>query len=214
LRYNGRMLQVTEIFKSIQGESSHAGRPCAFVRLTGCRWCDTEYAFHGGRAMTRPQVLEAVEAFGLDLVEITGGEPLLQPAVHSLMQDFLDRRYTVLLETGGSLPLDGVPAGVHIIMDLKAPGSGETHHNRFENLQRLTFQDEVKCVVKDRADYEWFREILSRHRLDRFTQVLLSPVFGQLELRDLAEWVLADGLPVRLQTQLHKHIWGRDAIGV
>lgn len=212
------MLKVTEIFKSIQGESSYAGLPCVFVRLTGCNlrcsWCDTDYAFFGGKEMAIADILSQIQRTGLRLVEITGGEPLLQDGVYALMQELLDRGYTVLLETGGSILLDRVPPEVIKIMDLKAPGSGEESRNRLENLQHLNREDEIKIVLKDRADYEWARNILREHSITEFAPVLLSPVFEELNLKHLAEWILADGLPVRLQTQLHKHIWGKDAIGV
>lgn len=222
------MLQITEIFKSIQGESSHAGLPCAFVRLTGCNlrctWCDTEYAFHGGKAMTQEDVVATVEKLfegknkpptaRSKLVEVTGGEPLLQEEVYPLMQAFIDLGYTVMLETGGSLLLDRVPEPVIKIVDLKAPASGEEEKNRMENLQFLNAQDEIKFVLQDRADYEWARSMIQTHHLQDKAGILMSPVFEQLDLRDLAEWILEDQLPVRMQTQLHKHIWGKDTIGV
>ena len=212
------MLKITEIFKSIQGESSYAGLPCVFVRLTGCNlrctWCDTEYAFYGGRDMAIEDILAQVKATGVRLVEITGGEPLLQEEVYPLMRALLDEGHTVMLETGGSLPLDRVPEGVVKIVDLKAPGSGEEARNRWDNLQQLKAGDEIKIVLKDRTDYEWAREAIANRRLADTAPVLLSPVFETLDLKQLAEWILQDGLPVRLQTQLHKHIWGKDAIGV
>lgn len=212
------MLQVAEIFKSIQGESSHAGLPCAFVRLTGCHlrcvWCDTQYAFYGGRPMSQDSILETVDALGLKLVEVTGGEPLLQAEVYPLLQAFLDGGYTVLLETSGAILLDRVPPGVIKIVDLKCPGSGEVEKNCYANLDLLGGGDEVKFVIADRADYEWCRDIIARHRLHEKAGILVSTVYGQLELKDLADWVLQDGLPVRMQTQLHKLIWGQDAIGV
>ena len=212
------MLKITEIFKSIQGESSYAGLPCVFVRLTGCNlrctWCDTEYAFYGGRDMAIEDILAQVKATGVRLVEITGGEPLLQEEVYPLMRALLDEGHTVMLETGGSLPLDRVPEGVVKIVDLKAPGSGEEARNRWDNLQQLKAGDEIKIVLKDRTDYEWAREVIANRRLADTAPVLLSPVFETLDLKQLAEWILQDGLPVRLQTQLHKHIWGKDAIGV
>ena len=212
------MLKITEIFKSIQGESSNAGLPCDFVRLTGCNlrctWCDTEYAFYGGRDMAIEDILAQIKATGVRLVEITGGEPLLQEEVYPLMRALLDEGHTVMLETGGSLPLDRVPEGVVKIVDLKAPGSGEEARNRWDNLQQLKAGDEIKIVLKDRTDYEWAREVIANRRLADTAPVLLSPVFETLDLKQLAEWILQDGLPVRLQTQLHKHIWGKDAIGV
>jgi 7-carboxy-7-deazaguanine synthase len=212
------MLQITEIFKSIQGESSYSGLPCVFVRCTGCnlrcQWCDTEYAFYGGKRMTLDEVVASVDAFGLKLVEITGGEPLLQEGVYPLMQRLLDKGCTVLLETGGSLSLGKVPAQVIKIMDLKCPGSGEVAKNVYDNLSLLTRQDEVKFVIQDREDYEWSRETLRKYKIAETANVLFSPVYGKLGLKELAEWTLEDGLPVRLQTQLHKIIWGKDSIGV
>jgi len=212
------MLKINEIFKSIQGESSHTGLPCIFVRLTGCNlrctYCDTEYAFYKGKEMTVAQVTNAVERFGISLVEITGGEPLLQKEVYPLMQTLLEKRYTVMLETGGSLALDEVPEPVIKIMDLKCPASGEESRNNYDNLSRLTLQDEVKFVILNREDYDWSRKILNEYSIHERAQVLFSPVYEKLELKDLTKWVLEDNLPVRLQTQLHKVIWSKDAIGV
>lgn len=212
------MLKINEIFKSIQGESSHAGLPCIFVRLTGCNlrctYCDTEYAFYEGKEMTVPDVVKKVERGGISLVEITGGEPLLQKEVYSLMQTLLEKKFTVMLETGGSLPLDEVPEAVIKIMDLKCPASGEESRNNYENLDRLTLKDEVKFVILNREDYDWCKEILNKYEIHKKAQVLFSPVYDKLDLKDLAKWVLEDNLPVRLQTQLHKVIWSKDAIGV
>ena len=212
------MLKINEIFKSIQGESSHTGLPCIFVRLTGCNlrctYCDTEYAFYEGKEMTVAEVVNAVERFGISLVEITGGEPLLQKDVYSLMQTLLEKQFTVMLETGGSLALDEVPQPVIKIMDLKCPGSGEESRNNYDNLSRLTLQDEVKFVILNRKDYDWSRKILTKYSIHKRAQVLFSPVYEKLDLRDLAKWVLEDNLSVRLQTQLHKVIWSKDAIGV
>ena len=212
------MLQVNEIFKSIQGESSRAGLPCAFVRLTGCNlrcsWCDTEYAFHHGKNLSVKEIVHTVDGYGLPLVEITGGEPLLQEGVYDLMQAFLSKNYQVLLETGGSLPLDRVPPQVIKIVDVKCPGSGEESKNLFSNLDLLQATDEVKFVILDRADYEWSKQILSQYSIHKIALVLFSPVYDKLPLKDLAEWMLADNLPVRLQTQLHKVAWGKDALGV
>ena len=212
------MLQVTEIFKSIQGESRFAGLPCTFVRLTGCNlrctWCDTEYAFYGGTAMPLGDVVEKVEGNNLKVMEITGGEPLLQEEVYPLMQKMLDKGYTVLLETSGSILLDRVPANVIKIMDLKTPGSGEACKNRLQNLDYLNQNDEIKFVLQDRGDYEWASKMIRRFALQEKTNVLLSPVFEKLDLKKLAQWILEDNLPVRMQTQLHKHIWGKDVIGV
>ena len=212
------MLKINEIFKSIQGESSHTGLPCIFVRLTGCNlrctYCDTEYAFYEGKEMTVSEVVKAVEGLGISLVEITGGEPLLQKDVYSLMQTLLDKKFTVMLETGGSLTLDEVPETVIKIMDLKCPASGEESRNNYDNLNGLTLQDEVKFVILDRKDYDWCKKILNQYSIHKKAQVLFSPVYEKLDLQDLAKWVLEDNLPVRLQTQLHKVIWSKDAIGV
>jgi 7-carboxy-7-deazaguanine synthase len=213
------MLTISEIFHSIQGESTYAGAPCAFVRLAGCdlrcAWCDTPYAFTGGRKMAVEDVVAAVAAFGCDLVEITGGEPLLQEDVYPLMTALVDRSMTVLLETGGHLATDRVPAGVVKILDVKCPGSGESARNHWPNLEILSPHDQVKFVVSDRADYEFARHVVARHGLEsRCAAVLLSPVHGVLAPADLARWILADGLRVRLQLQVHKYIWGAHVRGV
>jgi 7-carboxy-7-deazaguanine synthase len=213
------MLTVNEIFHSIQGESTHAGRPCVFVRLTACdlrcRWCDTPYAFHEGRKMSVDEVITDVESRGCDVVEVTGGEPLLQADVYPLMQRLLDSGKTVLIETGGHRSIAGVPAGVIRIMDVKCPGSGESAHNNFDNLAHLTLNDEVKFVIVDRADYEFARELVRREKLvDRVNAVLFSPVHGELDPKVLSEWVIADRLPVRVQLQMHKYIWSPTTRGV
>lgn len=213
------MLTVNEIFHSIQGESSHAGRPCVFVRLTGCNlrcaWCDTAYAFDEGRSISVDDVVGAVEAYDCPLVEITGGEPLLQPDVYPLMNRLLGAGKTVLLETGGQIDISDVPAAVVKVLDVKCPGSGEATRNAWGNLERLAGHDEVKFVIRDRADYEFARDVLRRHGLERrCAAVLLSPVHRVLEPRELAAWSLADRLPVRVQVQLHKYVWGDDARGV
>jgi 7-carboxy-7-deazaguanine synthase len=213
------MLTINEIFHSIQGESTHVGRPCVFVRLTACdlrcSWCDTPYAFHEGRKMTVDQVLADVDAFGCPVVEITGGEPLLQPDVYPLMRHLLDRGHTVMLETGGHRSIAQVPPEVIRIVDVKCPGSGEVDKNDWTNLDLLKAADEVKFVLKDRTDYEFAREVVSRHALTgRCAAVLFSPVHGVLPPKDLAAWILEDRLPVRLQLQAHKYIWGPDTRGV
>lgn len=213
------MLTVNEIFHSIQGESTLAGTPCVFVRLAACdlrcRWCDTPYAFHEGRKQSVDDVIAQVEAYGCPTVEITGGEPLLQPDVIPLMSRLLERGYRVMLETGGHRSVAGVPAGVIRIIDIKCPGSGESARNDWSNLSLLTPLDQVKFVLADRADYEFAREVIAReHLADRCGAVLLSPVHGELALRPLAEWMLADRLPVRLQVQLHKYIWDPQTRGV
>jgi 7-carboxy-7-deazaguanine synthase len=213
------MLTVNEIFYSVQGESTHAGKPCVFVRLTACdlrcTWCDTPYAFHEGQKRTVEEVVTEVESHGCRLVEITGGEPLLQDEVYPLMNALLDRGYTVLLETGGHRPIDLVPPAVVKVVDIKCPGSGEAEKNDWPNLDALSAHDEVKFVIQDRVDYEFAREIIDRHQLSsRTAAVLLSPVHGTLDPQRLAEWMLADRLPGRLQLQLHKYIWTPETRGV
>ena len=212
------MLIVNEIFKSIQGESSYTGRPCIFIRLTGCNlrcsWCDTEYAFYEGQPKSVKDIMAAIDPLGVPLVEITGGEPLLQSEVYDLMNALLAKNYEVLLETGGGVSIAKVPKRVIKILDVKCPGSGEDAKNLWGNLDHLHPHDEVKFVLKDRADYEWSREVLQRRDIHQKAQVLFSPVYDTLGLKELATWVLADNLPVRVQTQLHKIIWGKDAIGV
>jgi 7-carboxy-7-deazaguanine synthase len=213
------MLTINEIFYSIQGESSRAGQPCVFVRLTACdlrcSWCDTPYAFAEGRKMSVDEVIAAVEQYGCPLVEVTGGEPLLQEDVYELMERLSGAGRTVMLETGGHRSIARVPAGVTKIVDVKCPGSGEADKNDWSNLNALAPHDEVKFVVKDRIDYEFARGVIARHGLaDRAAAVLLSPVHGVLDARALAEWMLADRLPARLQVQLHKYIWTPTTRGV
>ena len=213
------MLTINEIFHSIQGESSHAGRLCVFVRLTGCdlrcSWCDTPYSFHEGHKMSVDEVVAAVEAYGSALVEITGGEPLLQEDVYPLIDRLLASGRTVMLETGGHRSTTRVPAAVFTILDVKCPASGEASKNDWSNLDRLAPHDEVKFVVQDRADYEFAREVIARHDLaSRAAAVLISPVHGVLEPKALSEWMLADRLPARLQMQLHKYIWSPTTRGV
>lgn len=211
-------LTVTEIFHSIQGEGTQAGRPCVFVRLAGCPlrcvWCDTAYAFTGGTSMTIPAILTEVASFGCPLVEVTGGEPLAQPGAVALMEALLDNGYEVMLETSGAYDLAPVNPRVKRIMDLKAPDSGEVNRNRWANLDLLTPHDEVKFVLAGRADYEWAREVVAEQRLAARCPVLFSPVHGQLNYQELARWILADRLPVRFQAQLHKHIWDPATRGV
>ena len=213
------MLTVNEIFHSIQGESTHAGRPCVFVRLTACdlrcSWCDTPYAFHEGRKMSLDEVIAAVEDYRCSLVELTGGEPLLQKDVYPLMARLLESGKTVLVETGGHVSLANVPLSVHKIMDVKCPGSGEAHRMDWSNLDRLSPIDEVKFVIRDRADYEYARDVASKHELNRKVgAVLFSPVHGVLDPRVLSGWVLSDRLPVRVQLQVHKYIWDAQTRGV
>ena len=213
------MLTINEIFHSVQGESSYAGRPCVFVRLTACdlrcSWCDTPYAFHEGGKRDLDAVVNEVLAYGCDLVEITGGEPLLQEDVYPLMERLLAADRAVLIETGGHRSTERVPARVVTVLDVKCPGSGEAHRHDWSNLDRLRPHDEVKFVVKDRADYEYAREVMARFDLPvRAAAVHLSPVHGVLDPRTLAEWVLADRLQARVQLQLHKIIWDPQTRGV
>lgn len=213
------MLTINEIFYSIQGESTYAGQPCVFVRLTACdlrcSWCDTPYAFHEGRKMSIDDIVADVDRYGCRTVEITGGEPLLQQDVYPLMERLVAGGRTVLLETGGHRSLEGVPEGVVTIMDVKCPGSGEAARNDWANLARLRPTDQVKFVIADRTDYEFARDVLGRESLhERTAAVLFSPVHGVLDPQALSAWVLEDRLPVRLQLQVHKYIWGADVRGV
>jgi 7-carboxy-7-deazaguanine synthase len=212
-------LVIHEIYRSIQGETSFAGRPCTLVRLSGCNlrcsWCDTPQAFTGGTRMSRGEVRDRALAFETQLVLVTGGEPLLQAATLPLLAELCDTRRTVLLETSGERDIAGVDPRVHRIVDMKAPGSGESARNRLENLALLGPRDELKFVVKDRTDYAWAREMILRERLiGRVGEVLLSPVHGELDPQELVAWTLADRLELRVQLQLHKYIWGKDAQGV
>ena len=211
-------MRVTEIFHSIQGESSYVGQPCVFVRLTGCplrcNWCDTDYAFYGGQECSIDEVLAKAHTYGCRLVEVTGGEPLAQPECLSFMTRLCDAGYTVLLETSGAVDIAPVDPRAHVILDIKCPGSGMTDRMHWPNLSQLAAKDEAKFVLTDRADYDWACEILARYDLAKRCTVLFSPVFGSLDLRDLAEWILADHLPVRFQLQMHKYIWAPDMRGV
>ena len=217
-------LRITEIFHSIQGESTWSGLPCTFVRLTGCPlrcvWCDTEYAFHGGEGRTLAEIIQKVDTFRTRLVEITGGEPLAHPNAFKLVALLLDKGFTVLVETSGAIDISPLDPRTHRIMDLKCPGSGEVEGNLWENLSHLTERDEVKFVVADRTDYEWARDKIRQHGLDRQAKegrlcaILMSPAWAILHPSQLADWILDDRLPVRFQTQLHKHIWAPDAQGV
>jgi len=204
-------LRVNEIFYSVQGESTHAGRPCVFVRLTGCplrcRYCDTEYAFHEGTDLDLPAILAAIAVHPCRLVEVTGGEPLAQPATPDLLRRLVAAGYEVLLETSGALDIGVVPEGVHTILDLKTPDSGEEPRNDWRNLERLRPGDEVKFVITSERDYAWARDVIRRHRLGEHNTVLLSPAWESDVRRDLADWMLADALPARYQLQLHKLIW-------
>jgi 7-carboxy-7-deazaguanine synthase len=205
-------LRLTEIFFSLQGETSRAGLPTVFVRLTGCPlrcgWCDTPYSFTGGESVALAEILTRVAAFAPRYVCVTGGEPLAQKACLALLTALCDAGYSVSLETSGAIDLAGVDARVSIIMDLKAPGSGEAARNRWENLAMLDADDELKIVLAGRADYEWARTRLREHGLAEICPVVLSPVADSLAPADLAQWILDDRLPVRMQVQLHKVIWG------
>jgi 7-carboxy-7-deazaguanine synthase len=204
-------LRVSEIFHSIQGESTRVGLPTVFVRLTGCplrcSWCDTEYAFAGGENLSIAQMLERVAAFACPTVCVTGGEPLAQKSCPELLAALCDAGYSVSLETSGALDVCGIDARVSRIVDLKAPGSGESDKNRWENLACLNAGDEIKIVLASAADYDWAKSLLTTRRLDEICPVLFSPVADRLEPAQLAEWILRDGLPVRFQLQMHKLLW-------
>ncbi|MBK1691352.1 7-carboxy-7-deazaguanine synthase QueE [Ectothiorhodospira mobilis] len=212
----GSGLRVTEIFTSLQGEAREMGRPTVFVRLTGCplrcRYCDTAHAFSGGTVRSLEGVLEQVAAAGVGPVCVTGGEPLAQPACLPLLSALCDAGHEVSLETGGALDVSGVDPRVVKVLDLKTPGSGESHRNLWSNLDHLGPRDQVKFVLMDRADYDWARWVMERHALPERVEVLLSPVADRLSPVELAEWIVADRLPVRFQWQLHKLLWG-DARG-
>ena len=216
---DAEQIRVHEIYESIQGESSFAGLRCTFVRLSRCnlrcRWCDTPQAFEGGTQMARAELLEKALSFGTPLVELTGGEPLLQEGAIPLLRELCDAGRTVLLETSGERDISAVDPRVHRIMDLKAPGSGESERNRWETVEHLSKRDEVKIVLADRADYEWAKAVIEQHDLAaRVKEVLLSPVWGELDPKELVKWVLEDALPVRVQIQMHKVIWDADMQGV
>jgi len=217
-------LRITEIFRSIQGESTWAGVPCAFVRVTGCPlrcvWCDTAYAFQGGERMTLDEIVARVREMDVPVVEVTGGEPLAHANSFPLVRTLLDEGFTVLVETSGAFDVTPLDPRAHKIMDLKCPGSGESARNLWSNLEHLTGRDEVKFVVRDRADYEWTRAVVRERELDRrvaegsLRALLVSPVWGEVDLEALAGWILEDRLPVRFQVQLHKVIWGPARTGV
>lgn len=212
-------LRIHEIYLSIQGESTHAGRPCVFVRLTGCQmrcvWCDTGYAFHGGEFRGVDEVVAEVARHRCALVEITGGEPLLQPAALPLMTALCDAGHEVLLETGGGLDISGVDPRVRRILDVKCPGSGESDNNRWENLAELRAGDELKFVLADEVDYRWAARVVEQRELGGLgLPIHFSPAWGALEPARLAAWILRDGLPVRLHLQQHKVVWGADTRGV
>ena len=211
-------LRMVEVYASVQGESTFVGLPCVFVRLAGCNlrcvWCDSTYTFTGGEHRSIDAVVDEACAFGLPLVEVTGGEPLAQRQAIPLMERLVARGRTVLLETSGSRDIARVPPEVHIILDLKPPDSGEERANLWSNLALLRAKDEVKFVLASRRDYEWARAVLTEHRLDKVCPVLFSPVSGSLAPQDLVAWILADRLPVRFQLQMHKQIWPAEERGV
>ena len=218
LQTQEQTLRVTEIFHSIQGESTYAGQPCVFVRLTGCplrcTWCDTDYSFYGGTTFSIDEILSKVREYGCQLVEVTGGEPLAQPEALPLIARLCDAGYTVLIETSGAIDVQPVDQRATLILDVKCPGSGMTDRMHWPNLDCLTAKDEAKFVLASRADYEWACGIIAQYRLTEPCTVLFSPVFGSLDLRPLAEWMLADRLSVRFQLQMHKYIWAPDMRGV
>ena len=211
-------MKINEIYKSIQGESTYAGLPCVFVRLTYCNlrctYCDTEYAFYEGKEMTIEEVINAVRFFHCRLVEITGGEPLAQKEVYQLMSRLIEDRFTVLLETGGSIDIGNVHPHVIKIMDLKCPSSGESEKNLYGNIDKLQPHDEIKFVIGNREDYSWAKQIVKDHDLDGNYRILFSTVFDRLQPSELAEWILEDNLNVRFQLQMHKYIWSPGRRGV
>jgi 7-carboxy-7-deazaguanine synthase len=211
-------LRITEIFFSIQGESSHVGKPCVFVRLTGCSlrcvWCDTKYSYAGGREMSQEEVIAEIAKHPARLVEITGGEPLEQESVYPLIQALLRSQYNVMLETGGHVKIDRVPLDVIKIIDIKCPDSGEATRNCWENIDLAQPHDEFKFVIVSRADYEWAHDVFEKKLQDKPNVTLFSPAHGDLSPVELSRWILADGLPVRLQLQIHKYIWGAETRGV
>lgn len=204
-------LRICETFYSIQGESTFSGYPCFFIRLTGCNlrcsYCDTAYAYEEGEALDEPELLKRAIESGTKLVEVTGGEPLLQAGTISLLSSLLSSGFMVLLETNGSLPVSAVPEQVVKIMDLKCPSSGMSGLMDLDNLNYLGTKDQVKFVIQDQADYEWARHMIMKYAIAKRTQVILSPVWQKMDAKFLAEWMLKDRLPARLQIQLHKHIW-------
>jgi 7-carboxy-7-deazaguanine synthase len=215
----GNSMIVTEIFKSIQGESTFAGLPCVFVRLTGCNlrchWCDTAYAFHGGQKMTVDEVMSRVRQLGGGLVELTGGEPLLQDDIYPLTDCLLAEQFQVLVETSGERFIGRLPQAVTKVMDVKCPGSGEVERFCFDNLKVLQPKDQIKFVILDEIDYRFACDFITRHDLNaRVEEIILSPVFGRMHPRQLAEWMLRDGLQVRMGLQIHKFIWDPETQGV
>ena len=216
---NFEKIRVTEIYESIQGESSFAGKRCVFVRLTGCNlrcsYCDTEYAFHGGKKYSVPEILEKVISYNSNMVEITGGEPLLQKSVLPLMAQLCDKGLSVLIETSGNRDISEIDSRVNIIMDLKTPSSGESHQNRYENIENISQKDEVKFVIGDRNDYDWSKDQISKFELDKQCgNIIFSPVFDKISYPDLVDWILENKLDVTFQLQMHKFIWDPNKNGV
>jgi 7-carboxy-7-deazaguanine synthase len=214
------VLRVTEIFHSIQGESTHAGRPCAFVRLTGCpmrcTWCDSEYTFSGGEHFTIDAIVAQLKEFGCPLIEVTGGEPLAQREAIDLIKRLCDENFEVLIETGGYVSTEQVDSRAKVILDIKCPASGEAERNHWPNLERLRpNQDEVKFVIADRTDWQFAEKIIAEYQLEtRAKAILISPAWNQIDLQELSNWIVQSGLNVRMQLQLHKYIWGPDVHGV
>jgi 7-carboxy-7-deazaguanine synthase len=214
------VLRVTEIFRSIQGESTHAGRPCTFVRLTGCpmrcTWCDSEYTFTGGDHLSIDEVMNSVRDFACRLVEVTGGEPLAQREAFDLIRRLCDENYEVLIETGGYVSTEDLDPRAKVILDVKCPASGEAERNHWPNLARLRPElDEVKFVVADRADWDFARKVISDYELEsRARSILISPAWKQIDLPELANWIAESGMNARMQLQMHKYIWGPDVHGV
>lgn len=211
-------VRITEIYASVQGESTHVGKPCVFVRLTGCNlrctWCDSEYTFTGGQWRTIDEIVAEAHGMGIHTVEITGGEPLVQKGAITIMERLLALGHEVLLETSGSRSIEPVPDDVHIIMDLKCPDSGEEAANLWENIEHLQSNDEVKFVLASRKDYEWARSVVKTHALDAKCVCLFSPAWGLLEAKTLVDWIMEDGLNVRFQLQIHKVVWPAEQTGV
>ncbi len=211
-------LTITEIFASIQGESIYAGNPCSFIRLSGCplrcSWCDTVYSYKGGRPMSVDAILTVLAEFGLPMVELTGGEPLAQKGAFGLAQTLVDKGYRVLIETSGALPVAGLPPEVHIVMDLKCPDSGMSERNLLANLDVLKSSDEIKFVVASHRDFLWGQSLIADRQLTKKFHVSFSPAWGLVDPKDLAAWIIAARLPVRLNLQQHKYIWGPDVKGV
>ncbi|MBI4687404.1 MAG: radical SAM protein [Nitrospirae bacterium] len=209
------MLKVNEIFKSIQGESSYAGLPCTFVRLAGCNlrctYCDTNYAYYHGRELSDDEIIKKIEEYGARHVEFTGGEPMLQEETPPLITKLLDKGYSVLIETNGSICIGCLDKRITVVMDIKTPKSGMSERMNFKNIDFLKNTDEIKFVIMDEADYAWAKEIISKHNIaDKFNNILMAPAYGILKPKDLATWILKDNLPVRLQLQIHKYIWASD----